>query len=657
MKYFSAIIIFFIFILSFSNTYSQSRYFNKAKVTYDAGRYADAIDLLKDAYERAEDKEKKTEIIFLIADCFRHINDPQHAELWFKKAIDRDYQNPLVYLYYADVLRMNQKYSEAADQYRKYKDLVPDDVRGENGLQSCVLAPKWLDNPNGYQVENMKFFNSRDIDYCPAYGRNDYMVVYFTSARQVESKGKQIKASGNPVYIYVSKQDKKDKWSEPVALGEEINSETEVGAPNFNKTYTIMYYSVCVHSKNKKDICQIYSAKVNGETFSKGQQLKIVPDSIIASHPAISPDELTLYFASDMPGGFGGKDIWKVSRENSGSEWGKPENLGNEINTPGDEMFPYVHPDGTLYFSSNGHPGLGGLDIFKANKQPDGHWKIENMRYPINSPADDFGIVFQADEEKGFFSSSRGPRGDDDIYSFALPPLKFDIQGLVKDEHTDQPLPDSKIKIIGSDGITTDITAKDGTFKFMLKPNTDYVFIAMHDGYLNGKQRETSKGEDKSKSYKTTILLTSIAKPIELPNIYYDFAKADLRPESMVALDKLVETLNDNPNVTIELMANTDYIGNDAANLELSQKRAQSVVDYLIEKGIAADRLSAKGYGETKPKEVDDKIHAQYSFLPLGTVLTESYIKTLTADQQEFANQINRRTEFRVLRTDYIPKK
>jgi peptidoglycan-associated lipoprotein len=659
MKLIKTFSILILALLSSNLVYSQGAKYNKANTTYEAGQYEKAIDLFKEAFEVAESREKKTEIIFKIGDCFRHVNDPEHAELWFKKAIDREYQNPLVFLYYADALKMNEKYKDALDQYRRYKDLVPDDPRGENGVQSCNIVPKWIEFPNGYQVENMKFFNSKDDDYCPTYGRSDYMVVYFTSSRKAETTNNsiQINASGqNPVLIYSSKQDKKDKWSDPVALGEEINSEAEVGSPNMNKTFTVLYYGVCKRAKNKKDICQIYSSKISGESFSKAEPLAVVPDSVVASHPAISPDELTLYFVSDMPGGIGGKDIWMVNRVGIEEDWGTPENLGSEINTPSDEMFPYVHADGTLYFSSNGLPGMGGLDIFKAKKKADGHWNVENMRYPINSSSDDFGIVFKNEEEKGFFSSTRNK--NDDIYSFVLPPLKFNIEGIVKDEKTDQTLSEAKIKIIGSDGITTEISSlQDGSFKYMLKPNTDYVFIASRQGYLNGKKRETTKGESKSKDFKTTITLTSIAKPIELPNIFYDFAKWDLRPESMIALDKLVETLNDNPNIVIELGSHTDSRGNDVANMELSQKRAQSVVDYLIEKGIASDRLVAKGYGKSKPKEVDSKLNEQYTFLPVGTALTEQFINKLTADQQEFAHQINRRTEFRVLRTDYIPKK
>ena len=636
------------------NIHGQKKEFDKGTALFESGEYLLSIASFKDSYEKA-DKPMKNEIVFRISECYRRLNDFAKSEIWYKKAIDREYQNPLIYLYYANALRMQIKYKDAEVNYRKFKELVPDDIRGENGLQSCLIAQKWIDNPNGYIVENLKFINSKGNDYCAAYGRTDYGVIYFTSSRE-GSKGTAKHGATGQLFsdIYMSKLDRKDKWSDPVSLGEEINTEAEEGAPNFNKALTTMYYTVCKQSKNKKMGCQIFSATLSGETFSKGAPIEFMGDSMIIAHPAISSDEKTIYFTADMPGGIGGKDIWKTTKVDE--KWGAPENLGPEINTVGDEMFPYVHADGTLYFSSNGFIGLGGLDIFKAKMQ-DGKWMVENMRSPINSPQDDFGICFKENEESGLLSSNRNGN-DDDVYTFVLPPLKFTLLGSVKDERTEKPLSDVAIKSIGSDGLTADAkTAADGSFKMNLKPNTDYVFIATTKGYLNGKQRETTKGESKSKDYKTTILLTSIAAPIELPNILYDFGKTDLRPESMVSLDKLVETLTENPNITIELLSNSDYIGDDKTNLDISQKRAQSVVNYLIEKGIDSDRLKATGNGESKPKVVDEKINKQFPQFTNGTELSEKFIKTQTPDDQEFANQINRRTEFKVLRTDYIPKK
>jgi peptidoglycan-associated lipoprotein len=350
------------------------------------------------------------------------------------------------------------------------------------------------------------------------------------------------------------------------------------------------------------------------------------------------------------------KDLWMVTR--SGDKWSDPVNLGAPINTPGDEVFPFVHSDGTLYFSSDGHIGMGGLDIFKAVKDDNGQWLVENMKYPINSSADDFGIVFEKERESGYLSSSRKGKTYDDIYSFVLPPLRFNIIGVVKNEKTDEIIPEATIKSIGSDGITLDTKAgRDGVFRFTLKPGTDYVFIAEKQGFLKGKERESTKGVSKSTDFKTEIYLASIENPIEVENIFFDLDKADLRPESMVSLDKLVETLNDNPNIVVELGSHTDSRASDAYNLDLSHRRAQSVVNYLIQKGISRDRLVAKGYGESNPKKVDKQDQAAYSFLPEGSSLTETFINSLgDDDRMEMAHFLNRRTEFKVLRTDYTGK-
>jgi peptidoglycan-associated lipoprotein len=298
---------------------------------------------------------------------------------------------------------------------------------------------------------------------------------------------------------------------------------------------------------------------------------------------------------------------------------------------------------------------MGGLDIYKAVRNETGNWQVENMKYPINSAADDFSIVFESDRESGYFSSARKGKTGDDIYSFMLPPLKFSIVGVVKNEKTDEIIPEATIKSIGSDGITLDTKGgRDGIFRFTLKPGTDYVFIAEKPGFLKGKERESTKGISQSTEFKTEIYLASTETPIEVENIFFDLDKAELRPESMVSLDKLVETLNDNPNIVIELGSHTDSRASDAYNDDLSRRRAQSVVNYLIEKGIPRDRLVAKGYGESQPKTVDKKDNAAYSFLPEGTVLSENYIIGLgDEDRQEMAHFLNRRTEFKVLRTDY----
>ncbi len=630
----------------------------KAHAAFNAGEYFEAIDLFKTAYNKIKDKSRKNEIVFKIAECYRILREPRKAELWYKKAIAGNFQDPLIFLRYAEMLMMNENYEEASVQFKKYAELVPDDPRSDNGLRSCRLAVEWLENPIGYEVKEMRYFNSSDRDYSPAFGEDDYATIFFSSTRDDAVGNDTHGATGESFTdIFVSRMDRKGKWSTPVPLDENFSSEADDGTPNVSHDFSTLYFTRCPKGKNEQLGCQIFYSRKSGVEWSNPEQIKIGEDSLVIAHPAIGPENLELFFVSDMPGTFGGKDIWKITRTNEGDDWSEPVNLGEDINTPGDEMFPYVHFDGTLYFSSDSHIGIGGLDIYKANLGENDRWSVENLRTPINSSEDDFGIVFENESERGFFSSSRKGRGNDELYSFYLPPLKFNVIGVVRDEKTDRILPASTVKSIGSDGITIEAQTNDnGAFRFMLKPNTDYVFIASKDRYLNGKERETTKGLEKSENFQTTIYLSPVDQVIELENIFYDFAKWELRPESMVTLDGLVETLIDNPNVTIELMSHTDSRGTAEDNIVLSQKRAQSVVDYLITKGIADDRLEAKGYGESEPKEVVSSIAEENSYLNIGDILLEEFINNLSEENQESAHQVNRRTEFKVLRTDYIPR-
>jgi len=630
----------------------------KANATFEAGEYYHAIDLYKNAFNRVGDSDQKAEIYFKIGECYRIIGESRQSELWYNKAIRQEYQDPIVYLRFGQMKLVNEKYDDALEEFRKYKDLVPDDPRGTTGIESCEAAKQWQENPSGYIVNEMKSFNSRQRDFSPAFVNELYTEVYFTSTRD-DAKGNEIHgATGqNFADIFTTTMDRKGKWSVPVPV-EALNSEFEDGTPDISSDFSTIYFTRCKKGKNQKLGCQIYKARSSGSSWSDPEVVSIMEDSITIAHPAISPDNLTLYFVSDMPGGIGEHDIWRVTRSSENSDWGQPENLGADINTPGKELYPYVHSDGTLYFSSDSRVGLGGLDIYRAEQDETGGWMVENMKPPINSPQDDFGIAFEAKSERGFFSSSRRGRGNDEIYSFVLPPLNFNATGVVRDERNDRILSGSTVKSVGSDGISIETnTGDDGSFRFMLNPNTDYVFIASQPGYLTGKVRESTRGLDQSKDFEVTIYLASVQRVIDLPNIFYDFAKWDLRPESMVSLDNLIETLNDNPNVTIELMSHTDSRGTEADNIELSQKRAQSVVDYLISKGISPDRLRARGYGESQPKVVDEKLLRDYEFLKLGDVLTEDFINLLPSPElQERAHQANRRTEFRVLSTDYIPQ-
>ncbi|HOU96456.1 MAG TPA: OmpA family protein [Bacteroidales bacterium] len=653
------IIILIILILQSYTISAQKHKANRAYDFFKAGEYYEAIDHFKNAYSRSKDKELKAEMIFMVAECYRLTNDPRNAELWYRRSVRSAYSKPEAQYWLADALKKNGKYDQAIDEFKKYKQLVPYDSRADQEIRACQLALEWQRNPEAYKVEELKDINSKDADFSPAYARDDFGVIYFTSSREGAKGKKTHGATGqNFTDIFETRLDKKGKWSLPVPV-ETLDSEFEDGTPNFSSDFKEIYFTRCEAGKRETKGCIIMYSTRKGDGWNEPKNLGILSDSLVAAHPTITPDGLKLFFVSDIPGGYGGKDIWYVTRDRLSEPWSDPKNAGPDINTEGNELFPYVRNDGTLYFASDGHPGMGGLDIFKATSQPDGTWILQNMKYPVNSSADDFGITFQGSEETGLFSSTRKGRTNDELYSFELPPLKFSVTGLVKDEKTGVAIPGSIVQLIASDGgnLQTE-TGTNGEFKFTLRPNVDYIFLASKPGYLNGKERITTKGQEKSRDFMVTILLSSIDRPIELPNIYYDFAKWELRPESMVSLDKLVETLNDNPNITIELMSHTDSRDTEEYNLELSQKRAQSVVDYLVSKGIDPERLSAKGYGESSPKVVDSEINAQYPFLKLGAVLTEQYINSLANDEQkEIAHQINRRTEFRVLSTDYQPKK
>jgi peptidoglycan-associated lipoprotein len=636
---------------------AQKRKAERAYSSFAAGEYFDAIDLFKDTYSktRKTDKEARTDLVFMIAECYRLVNDPKNSETWYKLAVKSTYSKPEAQYRLAESLKKNGKYQLAIDELKKYKQSAPSDSRADQEIRACELALDWLKNPEAYKVEDIKDINSRESDFSPAYGRDDFGVIYFTSSRDDAAGNKTHGATGqNYSDIFETRLDKKSKWSNPIPV-EKINSEFEDGTPSFTSGYNEIYFTRCESGKREKKGCVIMYSERSGDSWSEPKNLEILPDSMVAAHPAISKDGLVLYFVSDMPGGFGSKDIWLVTRPGENESWSKPTNAGPDINTRGDELFPYVREDGTLYFSSDGLIGMGGLDIFKAAPQADGSWLVQNLKSPLNSFADDFGIVFEEGNEKGIYSSTRKGRGNDDLYSFEMPPLRFNVTGLVKDEKTGTAIAASTVQLIASDGSNLQAeTGNGGDFKFSLKPDVDYIFLASKKGFLNGKEKETTKGQDKSRDFMVTILLTAIDMPIELPNIFYDFGKWDLRPESMVSLDKLVETLTDNPTVTIELMSHTDSRDTEQFNFELSQRRAQSVVQYLIDKGIESQRLLPKGYGESSAKTVDAGISAQAPFLKIGITLTEQYINTLeTEEQKEIAHQINRRTEFKVLRTDY----
>lgn len=651
---------FILLLLVFSISYSaeaQNKKTKRADETFAAGEYFKASEIYTKLYSKASTKIIKAELAFKLGECYRKMNDPKKAEKWYNRAVKSRYQDPMAVCYLADAMKMNEKYADANVEYEKFKDLVPDDPRGKDGMKSCELALKWLDDPERYEVVNMKEMNSKQSDYRPEFFK-DNSIIYFTTTREGGVGNNFNNNSGqNFADIFFTMRDRKGKWNEPVPANGELNSVFDEGACSINQDGSDIYFTSCKVIKNETVGCQIYYSNYTGSGWSKPELIPLIPDSSISvGHPAITPDELSLFFVADMEGGAGGKDIWKSTRATRGQPWGKPVNVGSPVNTIGDEMFPYVREDGTLYFASNGHIGLGGLDIFKLGKDENDRPLVINMRPPINSAADDFGIIFDGKNESGYFSSTRpGGRGNDDIYSFELPDLIFTLKGSVRNEVTDETISEANVKLEGSDGTSLETNSgTDGGFKFRVKPETDYVLTTNKPRFLKGKASESTKGLTKSTDIVVEIFMSPIDEAIEVQNIFYDLNRADLRPESMVALDKLVETLNLNDNITIELSAHTDFRGTEESNIDLSQRRAQSVVDYLIKKGISKDRLIAKGYGESQPRKISKKVGEQYDFLKIGDVLDENFINNLsTNEEKEIAHQINRRTEFKVIRTDF----
>ena len=583
-----------------------------------------------------------------MAECYRRINMAPRSSAAYQNAIRYDYPDSMALFYLARSQQYEGKYKEAIKNYQAYLETNPQSSLAKNGIRGCNLAQQWKKTPTRYIVKKATMFNSRRSDFAPMFLGEDFDQVYFSSSTEKAlGKNKSGITGTKNCDLFFSKKNERGAWQKPEPIEGDVNTEDDEGVISFSPDGTTMYLTKARREPNADTSVEIYTSTRTGAQWSAPQKYEITADTLSAfGHPAVSPDGEFLYFVSDMPGGYGGKDIWRISLT---EKEGTLENLGVQINTPGDEMFPYIRSNGDLYFSSDGHPGMGGLDIFKAKMNDSGFWQIENMKAPINSQADDFGITF-GEEESGFFSSNRGDgRGYDNIYSFELPSISVWISGTVIDKD-DEPVPDAIIRIVGNDGSNQkEFARKDGSFRFKLDRGVHYVMLASCRGYLNSKQEFISDNEEADAEYGVNFVLASISKPILIENIFYDFDRATLRPESETSLNELVKMLNDNPNVSIELGAHTDLKGSEQYNLRLSDRRARSVVDYLIKSGINPDRLQPKGYGESRPKVITKKLATQYPQFKEGDVLDEKYINGLSPEDQEIANQINRRTEFQVL--------
>lgn len=630
---------------------------SEADAQFKRGEYFNASKTYRGVYNKLnprEDRELRGRVAYQLATCYRRLNMAARASAAYQNAIRYEYPDSMSYFWLGRSLQMEGKYQPAIDAYRAFLEYVPDDRQAKEGIAGCnnALRQKKL-KKSRYKVSQAKIFNSRRADFAPQYLDTDLTTLYFTSSNEKATGTDKSEITGTKKSdIFFSKKDEKGNWQRPEPAEGELNSVHDEGIVSFSPDRQTMYLTMARRSPNADTSVEIYTSRRSDASWSAPQKFEITADTLSAfGHPAVSPDGTYLYFSSDMPGGMGGKDIWRI---NLNERAGSLENLGEQINTAGDEMFPYLRTDSLLYFSSDGHPGFGGLDLFRARLNSTGdRWSVENMGLPMNSSGDDFGITY-GEGESGFFSSNRGDaRGYDHIYSFVLPEIKVTISGMVLDKD-EEPVPNAVIRIVGDDGSNQkEVARDDGSFRFKLQRGVKYVMMAGAKGYLNVKQEFESDMEEEDADYGVDFILAAVHKPQVVENIFYDFDKASLRPESKAALDEMAQMLRDNPSVTIEMGAHTDRVGTEDYNIKLSERRAKSVVDYLISAGIAPDRLTWRGYGETVPKTVTKRINREYPQFAEGTVLNEALIETLSEEDREAADQINRRTEFQVTSLEY----
>jgi peptidoglycan-associated lipoprotein len=649
-----------IFLLILSEGCTVSHQTRLAATSFDNGEYFKSIAAYRKIYTKTKGREKKAAIQLKIAEAFYKIGQYRQAESYFKSAIFKDPSDATILLRYAEVLRSNGKYDEAIKNYQKFLGYQPNDERALNGIISCNTSKDLMSKLTQYIIENLKEINSRFSDYGAVYPGLIETELVFSSARDDATGKKKNPVTGEfnaDIYRAVYNAERK-KWDLPKRLDESmmINTGDDEGAPCFDKGGNTIYFTRSVSEKGEDAKVGIFESTLVSGSWSRPVKLSIGRDSLLTAHPSLSQDGSKIYFVSNRPGGFGGNDIWMAEKVGEG-KWGEAKNLGPQINTAGNEIFPFIRDNGELYFSSDSHVGLGGLDIFKATPLEKDGWKVENMGVPINSTGDDFAISFYPGEEKGLFTSYReGSRGDD-IYSFVLPPKSYGVEGGLYNKETGEQVEGAAVRLIGTDGTQLRLKSDNATFRFQLKPGVEYLITAFKKGFLNAKASLSTVGMDQGKAFSVRMELVPVDQPIKIDNIFYEVGKWNLLPESIASLDTLVYLLKENPIVTIELMAHTDCRGNDADNLILSQKRAQSVVDYLISKAIQQERLTAKGYGEKVPKTVDARMVKANAFLKKGEVLSCQFIETLKKEEgREICHQLNRRTEFKVTSSEYREK-
>jgi len=632
-----------------------------ADAAFNRGGYFEAAKDYQASYAKLKgDLEEKGRVCFQIGECYRLSRALPAAEEWYKRAVDLKWadDNPEVFMNYGLVFMGQGEFDDAIDQFENYRGAGGDGSLAKTLIESCTSAAESLIvNDSRFVVEPLVMVNSPSFDFAMAFADKRGEEVIFASSRSSATGSGEDPITGESYMdLFSAEVDRKGKWSIPEPLGNTINSPSNEGGVTLDSKYKTLYFTRCLIDKDNNYPCDIFVSQKTGSKWGAPEDFPVVDrandDSSQVGQPTLSPDDQFLVFVSDMPGGQGGRDLWYIQFNDASQEWGSATNMGPGINSASDEYFPHIRSNGDLYFSSDRPGGMGGLDIMKATWKGDGmnFGTPEFMEYPINSASDDFALVYHPKEEKGYLSSDRPEsKGKDDIFSFSMPPLEFEYVAYVYDYDTGMPIEGATVTVTGSDGESVSATSdaeggvEDGNWE--IGAESTYSVDISKEGFISAGDQFSTVGLSKSTNFIKEYLLREVVtnEDYPMPLVQYEFAKADLvvsaECNSKDSLDYLVDLLERNPTFVISLEAHTDTRGGDAANDELSQRRAETCVNYLVERGIDRQRLQPIGRGEKMPLISDAEIAA-----------------LATDEEREAAHQMNRRTVFRITSFDYVPK-
>lgn len=629
----------------------------EAETAHIAGRYAQAAQLYDKLYRNTPRKEieKKAYFAFKAGENYRLARNIQRAQSAYLAARNYQYPDTILQLRIAQMQQSTVQNKDWSKGFQEYLSVVPNDYFASLGVESSAQIHTLRSNPFRIHVRPAKELTSSKSDFGGAF-TPDGKAFYFSSARNRNPELENSPITGEkPNDLYYIAQDAQGKWSRADSVPGGVNTLSDEGMPCITPDGANLYYTYAESDDLYDRTAKIYRASKSGEGgWSQGSEAKIWEDSLkMAAHPALSASGKTLYFVSE--GGYGGKDIYTIPTEEIGTS--TPTNIGASINTQGDEISPFMVGDSTLYFASNGRIGLGGYDIYKAVLQPSGEWQVAHMGTPLNSAQDDYGITFNPAPSKefsaeGYFSSSRSDaRGYPHIFSFKQYAIITQLEGYVYDREG-YPISGAILRVVSEHTPENPIivsSREDGYYVVDLEGATNYLLLAGAEDFLNQYAEFKTDPATEDASYQIDFQLASRIRSEVFQDIYYEFDKATLREESLKDLETMVKILKDNPDITVEIASHADRKGSDAYNIALSNRRAQSVIDYLSSQGIALERLHSQGYGKSRPRVITTQLHQKHPELPEGTILNEEFILQQSEELQIICDQLNRRTEFTVI--------